>query len=288
MMPMSFAALISGMMTLISTAPNLVVNSELMRQGEGGFDFFTITPFGLAILIMGVLYMLFARKWLPDNTEKSGKKRRKPTFKDLVSKYKLEKREHRVMVLEDSPLLNLQINELDMGRNGINLLAVERKEGSKSVFNRPSKQMDFMSGDILLLDTGNSDIKVNELAAKYGVEPIKLSGGKGYLTSTSQELGMIEAILPAESGWVGKSIVTSRIRTETGLTVIGIWRGNSALTGDLLDIELKVGDTLLLAGFWDDIKRVIQDSDDVILLNLPTEFEEVLPAAGKGTHALII
>jgi di/tricarboxylate transporter len=69
------------MMTLISTAPNLVVNSELMRQGEVGFSFFTITPFGLSILFIGVIYMLFARKWLPDNREQSGKNEENPLSK---------------------------------------------------------------------------------------------------------------------------------------------------------------------------------------------------------------
>jgi len=288
MMPMSFAALISGMLTLISTAPNLVVNSELMRQGEGGFGFFTITPFGLAILIMGVLYMLFARKWLPDNVDSLGKKRRKPTFKDLISKYNLEQREYRVRILEDSPLLKMQINELDFGKEAINLLAVERKEGSKSVFNRPTKQMDFKSGDILLLDSGSSLVKLKEVADKYGVEPIRLSKGKGYLTSISQELGMTEGIVPAESGWVGKSVKDARIRNETGLTVVGIWRGRENIKENLLDLELKVGDTLLFVGFWDDIKRVLQDSHDVVMLNLPTEFEEVLPAADKAVHAVVI
>jgi di/tricarboxylate transporter len=70
MMPLSFAALISGMMTLIATAPNLVVNSELIRhlQGQGhvdarGFHFFSFTPFGLPILAAGILYMIYARPW---------------------------------------------------------------------------------------------------------------------------------------------------------------------------------------------------------------------------------
>ena len=71
MMPLSFAALISGMTTLIATAPNLVVNSELVRhlkeQGQvdaTGFHFFSFTPFGVPILILGIVYMLFARRWL--------------------------------------------------------------------------------------------------------------------------------------------------------------------------------------------------------------------------------
>src|SRR5262245_59788386 len=64
MMPLSVASLISGMMTLVATAPNLVFNSELIRHGADGFQFFSFTPFGLPILILGVTYMLFAQRWL--------------------------------------------------------------------------------------------------------------------------------------------------------------------------------------------------------------------------------
>ena len=64
MMPLSFAALISGMLTLVATAPNLVVNSELERHGIAGFRFFSFTPFGLPILVLGIVYMVFARRWL--------------------------------------------------------------------------------------------------------------------------------------------------------------------------------------------------------------------------------
>ena len=64
--PLSVAALISGMLTLVATAPNLVVNAELMRQGAEGFNFFSFTPFGLPILVLGILYMLFARRMLAD------------------------------------------------------------------------------------------------------------------------------------------------------------------------------------------------------------------------------
>ena len=65
MMPLSFAALISGMLTLVATAPNLVVNAELIRQGAQGFNFFSFTPFGLPLLALGIVYMLFARGLLP-------------------------------------------------------------------------------------------------------------------------------------------------------------------------------------------------------------------------------
>src|SRR6201989_1052451 len=61
MMPLSFAALISGMLTLVATAPNLVVNAELIRQGAAGFRFFSFAPFGLPLPPLGIVYMLFAR-----------------------------------------------------------------------------------------------------------------------------------------------------------------------------------------------------------------------------------
>ena len=74
MMPISFAALISGMLTLVATAPNLVVNSELVRHFHGdaakGFQFFSFTPFGLPILVLGVGYMIFARRLLPDRLDR--------------------------------------------------------------------------------------------------------------------------------------------------------------------------------------------------------------------------
>jgi di/tricarboxylate transporter len=60
MMPMAYAALISGMMTLVATSPNLVINYEVVRSGAEGFSFFSFTPFGVPILIVGTLYMLLA------------------------------------------------------------------------------------------------------------------------------------------------------------------------------------------------------------------------------------
>src|SRR5262245_9051916 len=86
MMPLSVAALISGMMTLIATAPNLVVNSELQRHGVPGFGFFSFTPFGLPILLLGILYMSVARRWLKDAATPASSSRR-PSFATWIDEY---------------------------------------------------------------------------------------------------------------------------------------------------------------------------------------------------------
>jgi len=64
LMPVSYAALISGMLTLVAAAPNLIVNYELTRTGADGLDFLSLTPIGIPVLVLGILYMMTARRWL--------------------------------------------------------------------------------------------------------------------------------------------------------------------------------------------------------------------------------
>ena len=99
MMPLSFAGLISGMMTLVATPPNLVVNSELLREGLHGFSFFSVTPIGLVVLILGIVYMLALRFMLKtDNGDSARDGRKRSTFRDLIREYPLTGRARRLAI----------------------------------------------------------------------------------------------------------------------------------------------------------------------------------------------
>ena len=104
MMPLSVAALISGMLTLVATAPNLVVDAELRRSGAAGFEFFSFTPFGLPILLLGIVYMLFARRWLAERRPAGGADAGRPRLRDWMEQYGLAGRERRVRIKAGSPL----------------------------------------------------------------------------------------------------------------------------------------------------------------------------------------
>ena len=93
MMPMSAAALLSGMITLVATAPNLVVNSALVRHGAEGFHFFSFTPFGVPILLLGVAYMTVARRWLPATPDRDARAAPGPSLLERIEMYKLGDRE---------------------------------------------------------------------------------------------------------------------------------------------------------------------------------------------------
>jgi di/tricarboxylate transporter len=285
MMPLSFAALISGMLTLVATAPNLVVNAELVREGSAGFRFFSFTPFGLPLLILGIVYMLFARRWLASSSEGAVTDRHRPTLRRWIEQYELADREHRVRVPPGSALVGKRLEELSLRATGVNLLAIERSRRFATDVIRPTPRTELQEGDMLLIDVLAPEVEIDELRRKFSVEEQPLDDG-GYFTDRSQEIGMVEVILPAESDLVGQTVLQARIRTESGLTVIGLRRGRTVLGKDLRHEKLKIGDTLLLVGFWSDIGRLQTDGGTIVVLNMPAEHDEVLPAASRAPYAL--
>jgi di/tricarboxylate transporter len=287
MMPLSFAALISGMLTLVATAPNLVVNAELIRQGAAGFGFFSFTPFGLTFLALGIAYMLFARRLLPVSTKNAGGDRRQPNLLDWVTQYDLTDRAFRVRVLADSPLIGKRLEELPLEDNGVTLLAIELRGRFGTEAIRPNARTELAAGQILLLDVIAPDTEIDRMLRDYKVEKLPLGDG-GYFTDRSQEIGMVEVIVPAESKLIGQSILQARVRGEMGLTVLGLRHGRKIVSQGLLDETLKVGDTLLLSGFWSDIRKLRFEFSDLVVLNLPTEHKEVLPAANLAPQALAV
>jgi di/tricarboxylate transporter len=280
MMPLSVAALISGMMTLIATAPNLVVSGELVRQGARGFHFFAFTPFGVPVLVLGILYMTFARRWLPAEGGAGGGAAGRPSLADWVEEYGLAGREQRVRVTDRSPLVGKTLGEL-RGTSGARVVAVERD----GALLQPTAKTELRAGDVLFADLPAPDSEAAALREKYALEPLPLSGA--YFTDLSQEIGMAEGIVPASSELAGKTVAGARFRDRYGLTVIGLRRGTVAHGRGLENETLQVGDTLLVIGPWRAIRNAQSGGRDLVVFNLPAELDEVLPAAGKAPQAVI-
>lgn len=284
MMPLSFAALISGMMTLVATAPNLVVNSELERHGVEGFRFFSFTPFGLPVLVLGIAYMCFARRWLPAQGDHKTSSR--ASFSAWIDEYKLAGRESRLRIMDGSPLAGENLENLKLrGVSGANIVAIERSRRFTTETLRPSAKTELRTGDILLIDLSPSSEDIQSLRAQYHLEELPLTGA--YFSDRSQEIGLAEVLLPPTSELVGETLVEAEFRTRFGLTVIGLGRGGRALTGDLLKETLHTGDTLLLVGPWKEIERLRGDTTKMVIMNLPAEIDERLPAPGRALQALI-
>jgi len=297
MMPLSVAALISGMMTLVATSVNLVVNGELTRHGFAGFRFFTFTPIGVPVLILGILYMLYARRWLPAKQDADRDGARRPSVIEWIEAYHLAEREHRLRVTARSPLIGQTIEEANLHAAGADIVAVDRGRRSGRqlphlrVLNElrdlvaPARRTDLDAGDILFIYAKAEDFDVEALKRRFALEAMPL--GSSDFSDRSQEIGMAEVMVTADSRLVGKSIANARFRERYALTVMGLRRRADALRGDLRQQPLKIGDTLLVVGPWNQIDALQTDDRDLVVINLPTERDEVLPVRGRIPHALV-
>lgn len=285
MMPLAFAGLISGMLTLVATPPNLVVHAELRRAGLDGFGFFAFTPIGLSILALGVGYMLLARHWLVRRDAGNAEPPRL-TLADLAERYRLSERERRLQVRADSPLANQALNELQLRReHGINVIAIERRQRLRTLLLMASGNTQLEPGDVLLVDIASPTIGLLGSYQALGLEPMPLP--HSYFSLHAHELGLAEVALPPESQLPGKTIQELGFRSRHKLNVVGLRRQGQALEGVLVDEKLKASDTLLVAGAWRDIHRLQGLSRDFLVLSLPAEVAEVAPAARKAPYALL-
>jgi di/tricarboxylate transporter len=288
MMPLSVAALISGMLTLVATTPNLLVNAEMQRRGHAGFDFFSITPFGVPVLLLAILYMLVARRWLGKAGADGGAGvARQASLADWIGRYRLGDREHRVRVRHDSGLVGQRIGSIHLREQGLRLLAIERagRQGREMI--GPTRQTELQAGDVLFIDAAAPDVPFEALRQRFGVDEIPLGEGSSFIDRT-QDMGMAEAIVSADSPLVGQTVRQTRVQDDLAVTVIGLRRGATVLGDDLLDERLRAGDTVLLVGFWAEIDRLRYGDAGLVVLELPAERAEVLPAPGKAGRAMAV
>ncbi|MFQ2093464.1 SLC13 family permease [Aeromonas taiwanensis] len=287
MMPLGFAGLISGMMTLVATPPNMVVNSELMRHDIHGFGFFSFTPMGVIILGMGILYMLLMRTSLVrDEEEGKHKLSGRSTMRDLIRDYRLAGRARRLALRPDSPLIGQTLDELQLrARYGANVIGVERWRKFRRVMVTVSGVTEFQAKDVLLIDMSDPEVDVREFCSEARLEPMILRGE--YFSDQAREVGMAEVSLIPGSRLLGKSIREVAFRSHYGLNVVGIRRAGEALTGKLVDDALQMGDTLLVVGNWSLIRQLQTHHRDFLLLGLPAEVDEMAPARSQAIHALI-
>jgi di/tricarboxylate transporter len=278
--------LISGMLTLVATAPNLVVNGELVRHGAAGFHFFSFTPFGVPVLALGILYMLFARRWLAQASPDAARGAGPPSLREWIDRYQLAGREYRLRVTEGSPLVGQTLAELDLrGTSGANIVALERRRRFALDVMRPTARTELQANDILLVDLFAPTVDIDALRSRLALDALPLSGD--YFADRSQEIGMAEVMVAADSPLAGKTVVEAALRTHFGLTAIGLRHGRIAHAGPILNERLRVGDTLLVVGLWKDIDRLrAEAAADLLILNLPAERADVLPAPGKAGQAL--
>lgn len=267
LMPLAFASILSGGVTLISTSTNLVVSGELPKYGLARIGFFEMAPVGLWITALGILYLIFvAPRLIPDRGDK-----------DVIEQYDLRKYFTEVLITPKSPLAGKTLGESRLGES-IGLLVVGIRRGSEKILAlRPSMVLD--EGDILLVEGDAEDVLAVKDAAGIEIKPdFKLASPD----LVSENVRMVEAMVLPRSELIGGTLRETHFAQRTGLTVLGIHvppsrrrlygrlplsrRRGPVLQGrsPLSRHRLEAGDLLLLQGNVEDLARV--NTDDLLVL----------------------
>lgn len=286
MMPLSVAGLISGMMTLIATPPNLVAHSELVKSGFEGFSFFSFTPIGLIILVLGIGYMLVARRWLDNGEQREELNSAKHfSMSHLIEEYQLRGRAKMLLVEPDSICVGKTIGQLDLRIvHGLNIVAIQRNKHFRTITINASVNEVFQPKDILLLDTALDDEAYQQRCEELKLRPIELKGE--FFSTHYRSVGMAEISVMPEAECIGKTIRELKFRSRYHLSIVGLKRGGEIIQDELLDTPLRFGDLLLVMGVWQQIHRMDGDHRDFFLLRAPAESKNAPPALSQAPHAL--
>ena len=285
MMPLSVAGLISGMMTLIATAPNLVVNAELIKDTGTRLRFFDFTPIGLVILSLGIGYMLLIRRWLGANGAAENQDNNQRSMAELIDEYGLRDRTKRFVVRTGSPFIGKNLNELHLRSSyGLNVLAIERWKHFRPVYTMPLSTSEIHEKDILMIDIGQQTFDLSEFCQSHNLEPAEIKSQS--FNEHAKSIGMAELTLVPGSGIIGKTTQEVEFRSRYGLNVVGIKRDGELISDSFSGTPYKLGDLILVVGDWKFIQQMRSRTKDFVVLSYPKEMERVVPARSQAPQAL--
>jgi len=251
LMPLAFASLLGGKMTLIGTPANILASGILDERGLATFGFFEFTPMGIVVLATGIIYMvLLGRHFLPER-EAAGAKEDVYQLRDYVTE---------VRVAAMSPLKGKTIVESRLGREyDLSVLAILRGDGEQPTVQRNTV---IESGDLLILESSAGDLMDASRAlgltieTDYHLEMENLEPG---------DIQVIETTLAPNSHLIGMTLREARFRDQYGFNALAVSSQGEVLTRRLRDIPLHLGDALLLQGPRHRVAGLLEGSDLVVM-----------------------
>ena len=280
LMPLAFASSMGGMMTLIGTPPNLVIQNTLINAGFPALSFFSFLPVGIICVIVGTLVLLPLSKWFLSKEKRNTDKHQhaNKSLKELVNEYGLSDNLFRLRVTPESIAKGKTIMELNVRRKyGLNILEVRRAQNSQSRFLKPVTQnlaqpstvistddIIYIKGDLEHVKTMASDLRLEFLNNQT-----KESQSQNDQTLDFYDIGIAEIVLMPASRIINKTIQETEFREKYNVNILGIRRKTEYLLQNLAEIRILSGDVLLVQGTWNDISRLSNEDEDWVVLGQP-------------------
>ena len=280
LMPLAFASSMGGMMTLIGTPPNLVIQNTLTAAGYEPLSFFSFLPVGLVCLAVGLLVLLPLSKWvLAKRGQKRGDRHRSgKSLSQLVREYGLSSNLFRLQVPGGSEAEGRTIVDLDIRRRyGLDILEVRRGDISQHRFLKTITQKladpetALQGGDILYVKGDFDQVKL--LADDYRLALIDWHTTEEAASTSNvldfYDIGIAEILVMPTAHIVNRQVKEAGFRDKFNVNVLGIRRKKEYLLNDLGREAIHGGDVLLVQGTWENIARLEREDADWVVLGQP-------------------
>ena len=252
LMPVGFAAILGGTLTMVASGPLIILNDILRQGGQAPFGLFAVTPVGLTLLIAGILYFLVLGPVVLPRPQGSGGDEPSPQ-QELVDTWNLASQVTTATVSEQSNLAGKTVEDAGLWATyGVNLLML--REGG-DVQPAPWRQTHFAAGQELAL-LGTSD-QIARFATDHGLDLVPET--PEWLDAALSEGGFAELVLLPRAPLAGKSLRDFGLRKTYLVEPIVLLTGAERQPADFSDKPLSVGDVLVVHGSWDHLRQITQD-----------------------------
>ncbi len=240
LIPLSYAAILGGTLTLIGTSTNLLVDGVARAQGMEGFTIFEVTPLAVILVVWGMIYLrIFGPILLPH----------RDSMANLLSDKSRMKFFTEAVIPPDSNLIGREVNGVQLfKREGVRLVDVIR--GDQSLRRN-------LQG--VMLEVGDRVVLRTQMTELLGLQRDKSLRRVDQVSAV--ETSTVEALITPGCKMVGRSLGAMRLRRRFGVYPLAVHRRNQNISGQLDELVVRVGDTLLLEGSPADIQRLADDME---------------------------
>jgi di/tricarboxylate transporter len=252
LLPLSYASMFGGMLTLIGTSTNILASELSGRLIGRSFTMFEFTQLGIVVSVVGTVYLLTVGQWLTPE-------RIKPRL-DLTEEFEMADYLTEVVVRPDSPLVGQQVGRALVETDfDVDLLQLIRGDDT---FLEPLGPKEIQAGDVFAVRTDRDTLV--ELLDVEGLDVVPTAVDEAELETEGAADSLVELVVAPGSALPGESLASSSFRQRYDATVLALRRGDDLIRRRMDDITLRVGDTLLVQATAESIDRLDATRDLIV------------------------